>query len=186
MKKTFSLALAFMMCLSLCVSANAIEEIPALENEGFVWGLDENGNKVKIICDEIDDGVLDIRGNIIPNSPRIVEDTMFTMYLNAMKYSLYTTGGKSFVKSDLTGGYLKIYGILESENDYGQVGLVYYDDGFYVAYDYLTDVDCGEYFTFYYPQSSFSRYYYYYGYAQNPYSGSGSYAGRVHYINAER
>ena len=184
MKRVVSLALMIIMALSMSLSANAAVSPESIGQDGFVWGRDDNGNRVKIICDEVD--VPDDDVSLSTAYPRIVEDTMFTMYLEAMRYSLHTTDSKSFVKSDLTGGYLKIYGILESTKDYGQVGLAYYDDGFEVAYDFLSDVDCGEYFTFYYPKSDFSPYYYYYGYAQNPYSGSGSYAGRVHYINAER
>lgn len=181
MKKLVSIILALAMCMVLCVSGSATDIPNADGYLDIIWDIDAEGNKIPIIVDEIDDGSHDDE-TAVPLGAAYV---MFTMKLEAMKHSLHTKDDSYFTKNNLTRGNLLIQGMINSDNVDGIVGLAYYDGGFHPANSYLNIVECGQYFEFSYPQSSFSPYYYYYGYAQSRDPGTAPYSGTIHYCNSD-
>ena len=187
MKKTACFLLAFAICMTLATATNAEEsfceysegsiiDVVGQESPPFISVGDyivSTEAYVEQPCDPFD--------TIMPR----LNDFLFTFEIDGEKYSLNTYGSKSFTKNTLSKGYLRLYGILNSDNSYAQVGFCHYDGGYQPDTYSLREVDCGEYFSIYYPEDDFSPYYYYYGYFQSPIQGSAGYYGRIHFYNAE-
>lgn len=181
-KKLTALLLTLVMSLALAVPCFAADMTDTGEYYGTIWGMDRAGNRIPVLVDEIDDGSHDPDGAV----PLGISYALFTMYLTDMRHSIHTVKEKSFTRNDLEWGYVRLEGIIESENPDVIVGFAYYDGGFQPT-DWLNHIyECGKYFEDSYPQSDFSSLYYYYGYAQSRTPGSGSHSGAVHYWDSDR
>lgn len=177
MKKSISaliLSLVFALSLGVTVSAEG--------NDADRWTFDSEGTQVYIVGDEVDTSRHTISSQ---NNSTRGRSLLFTMELGSMYSDIHTTGSKSFTKASLGNSYVRASGRIDSTNDYVTVGLCEYDDGFFAPAWTLQDVDCGSSFVVSWKKDDLSPYFYYYGYAQSPYSANNyPYSGYVDYFDS--
>lgn len=190
MKKTVSMLLAVAMCLSLCVSAFATsnsEDVRKIDSEDIIDYndiiLDEEviGTSAEALYDNTPNstsaGDSNIRGSLL-----------FSMTAAGVTGLLVTNSPKSFYKSSLSNGYLKIAGTLNNAGHNGasiKVGACYYDSASSLfiasAYYYFS---AGTYEQIVFAQSSFAASTEYRGFIKNT-ANAGSVTGTLRFYNSD-
>ena len=190
MKKYVTVLLAAAMCLSLCLPALAVskpsdtrklnpEDI--VDYKDIIFAEEVLGTSADVVYDNTPSfstaGSDNIRGSLL-----------FSMTAAGVTDSLLVTSPtKSFYKSALTNGYLKIAGTLNNpgyDGEYIKVGACYYDsasDEFISAtYDYFL---AGTYARALFPQSDFLVSTQYRGFIKNS-AAIGSVSGSLRFYNS--
>jgi hypothetical protein len=182
MKRFFSVIMALAMCTAMATSAFAVNQETLGETRVTT---DSRGNLVYIPSGMVDT----LQGERSPTSMLTTARAtsyLFTMTIDEVYEDLHTVGAESFTKASLDNSYVRAEGVIENDvNEYAQVGLCEYDDGFKAPQWTLRRVESNRFFSESWPVSSLDSHFTYYGWMQSHYLGNTfPYSGYVDYFDS--